>query len=401
MVLSSVKSALLLTYNHLCGNILDNCTHLCGEVLFENSFLGEEKMTDTINFGPESYLDPAKNRDAQIATVWQFGIPWALFGGVLFAILAYIITNDSKAIAAATFLGLVIGFGVTVRNVPFPRNALREFFGGVDERGIGPSGLQCYHPRPIGSLFLQASIGERQTSLYEAERVESKDGTRLKVTYVTRRYFVKWILPYLRRIESTGYSNASEIAMIDLQGSLVRKFFRLYTDEEILNIRDINLVLSKVLSGELSEVRVPTDDLENYPDGFEEFSFPANDDGKTMKRRLMELGIEIPPGGVDVPNIDEPDDIATVKAERAEAKVRQEILASSVAADQALQDANPDIDVAAMRENVLATTGDADLIITRGPKVDGFAIGHAISSSPKRRKRGEASDSDKKSDKKS
>ncbi len=338
-------------------------------------------MYTDIETGPEALLNPKENRSAQLQSIFAYGLPSGGIIGAIAFVLGIAVSGGDALFGVILFiLGFLVGFFTSFWNVQAPLNAVPTFLGGYDERWLGPSGIQCYWSRLLfGKLNIRVAIGERNMEEFPIQDVETKNGTRFTVWVEIRRWYVRWPLLYVRSIGSSGNPEAALKKVIE---ATVRKYIGLYEDDEVMEVRDMHKRLSDVLSGEQDEVLIPADPAEG--ESFVRFSFSGGDSEKTIRRQLMLLGVFIPNGGVNVTNINEPDDVAAAKSEERQQESRERAIATRVKQRRKLQDENPGVDIDKVEENVLADAGKIDIVVTRGNAGD-FAKGAAISTSKKRR----------------
>ncbi len=312
------------------------------------------------NIGNEALLDPGDNRHAQFASILFYGLPSAVIVGVILGVAAFAVSLDIGFSAIVALPGLFVGFALSIYSVKAPSNVVPMFLGeAFDENWVAPSGWQCYWLRPFAKLDRsQVGIGERQVEEFEIPDVETSEGTRFKVSIAVRRYYVRWPLPYIRSLIGGGDPKQ---ALIELLTATVRKYIRLFSDEQVLAIENMNLELANVLSGEKDKIALPANGRKKRP-----FQFSGGEEEKMVWKRLQKLGFHIPNGGVDVTNINEPDDVADAKSEQKQSEVREAAIAKRVKARTKLQEDNPGVTVNAVAEEVLADAGVAKLYVVRG-----------------------------------
>ncbi|QSH39416.1 hypothetical protein JXR01_00160 [Candidatus Kaiserbacteria bacterium] len=345
-----------------------------------------------MNYGLEALLDPTKNRRAQIESFFRFGLPTGLSVGGILSIPVFLLTANTDLVIFAGVAGFLLGLIWSFNGdgvVASYRNAVPTLFGSFDETHIGPSGWQFYWPQPFGSLFFQVAFGERQTNLQTVEEVETRDGVRFTVKFRVRRWFVRWPLPFIRTIESTRNVSAPERAMNELHEATIFTFINLHSGKEIFEMSSMNLLLADVLSGEVDEIQLSSD--ETNEDGSVKtvpFCFSGGQKGKSIRERLRQSGIFIPRGGVDVVDINEPNDVAAARAEAKEADIRGRTVRDRVKLVKKLQEKYPDVDVHRIIEDLMADgrTAAARMVIVRGDKTAGdFTSGAAVTTSDSKR----------------
>lgn len=320
-------------------------------------------VMEPVDVGLPALLDPADNFSAQLESVIRYGLPSALLTSASATALVLGITGDPAFSALFGGIpGLLVGFAATVWNIRAPRNAVPRIAGNLVKNWIGPTGWQCYWPRPIADLWFQASVAERQTNPFRVHDVETKNKVRYTVTFKVRRFFVRWPLPYVRMLESTLDADAPVDAMVELLAATIRKFINLYEEDDILSVSEINMMLANVLSGEVDEVPV---DLNQPMSDDNKFVFSNDEDGKTVRQRLRELGIWIPNGGVDVVEINEPQEVADARAEVSEMEARVDAIEVLAERRSKLQEKYKDMDVDRILEDGFVASGHARMNVIR------------------------------------
>lgn len=287
--------------------------------------------TKTAN--PEALInDPERSSEERKKSFVKYGLPYAAVGSIIFLAANVLPTTQWNAV-----VGFVLGFVLTLRNVPYPMNTIRKFFGDVTGE-IGPSGLQSYHWPGIGSLASRVVVGTRVTKKSivvkgiellvgdddDAQTKRSKmqgPGSRIAITYDIREHHLRWPLPYLERQEAGG-ALAPQKSMEAAIDAIIRRFVGLYTREEIFSIKGVESRIADIISGEEDEAVIPARaGNDSYT-----HSLSDGDPNKLLRVQLKKIGFYIANGGISVRQLEQPENLALIAEEAEESEARNNII---------------------------------------------------------------------------
>ncbi len=340
-------------------------------------------MTTNIDLGPKIYINPAENRRAQWKFAKKYGGMYALYGACISFALVLIISMNPILATYLAGIGGLLGFLITLRNgKDSSKNGLGEYMGTPDDDAVIPSGITCYHPDlglqgilegVIGRVREYVSVASKHIEKFTVTKLETKteqgdEGTKIqleRVVFSVNAYYPMWPVVYLRVLKEEGEEKIEAVINEEI-GAAIRNYITgqeyehtlsdEFKDELLSELADKNIIGDTDGKGSLAK---------NYG-----VYIPCNIEDNNI--------------GVRIGNVDPPQELIDVGSERKQRRERGLTLAEEAEREDELRRKFPGVDIKAIKEEILADAGRADLIITRGEAGD-FTKGAAVRTSSKRR----------------